>query len=63
MNTKIISVYSTNEMFDATWFVATFGADVEASSILGPTLVPAQEFAISRYQLGKGSAFSHFPCR
>ena len=32
-------------------------AAVEASIFLDPTLVEAQEFAISRSKLGKGSAF------
>ena len=44
-------------MLDIMRYIAAVGTYIEASIFLGPTLVGAQEVAISISKLGEGSTF------
>ena len=43
---------ANGEMIDVMWSFAKFGADVKGSILLEPTLIGAQESAVSRSKLG-----------
>ena len=50
---------ANEQMLDVMRYVAAVGADVQASILLDPTPVRAQQIAIFRFNLGEGNAFPH----
>ena len=49
-------MWHDEELLDVMWYIDVVGVNVEASILLDPTVVEAQEFTISTSMLGEGRA-------